>query len=167
MTDAKQAAFEQTYLAYRELLYRAAYQILRNEAQAEDAAAEAFCRIWENYAFLREPVGDDARRFSVTVVRHIALNQLRRRRRFPEVEFDEQLPAAQRDAEAALDVRAALSRLKPDTRSALLLCYASGLTAAQTAQVLHFSVSKTEKLISRGRIKLKKLLGGDGYEIRD
>lgn len=112
MTDAKQAAFEQTYLAYRELLYRAAYQILRNEVQAEDAAADAFCRIWENYAFLREPVGDDARRFSVTVVRHIALNQLRRRRRFPEVEFDEQLPAAQRDAEAALDVRAALSRLK-------------------------------------------------------
>ena len=167
MTDPKRSAFEQTYLAYRELLYRAAYQILRNEAQSEDATAEAFCRIWENYAFVREPVGDDVRRFSVTVVRHIALNQLRRRRRFPEVEFDEQLPAAPRDVEAAMDIRSALSRLPPDTRSALMLCYACGLTAAQTAQVLHFSVSKTEKLISRGRIKLKKLLGGDGYEIRD
>ena len=43
-----QSKFEKIYLTYRNLMYRAAYSILKNEADAEDAVHNAFVKIAEN-----------------------------------------------------------------------------------------------------------------------
>lgn len=153
--------FNQTYLAYREMMFRVAYRIVQNEADAEDAVAEAFLRIYQNYRCIREPVSPVTRRFCAVVTERVALNALRHRRHIHPTPVEELtfLTAEDTISEEAQDIRAAFRRLPENYRTALSLA-GCGLSAREVAGVMGCSVSKAEKLFSRGKEKLRTLLEG-------
>ena len=152
--------FEQTYLAYRDLMFRLAKQILRNDALAEDAVSDALVKLLEHYDCVREPVGPQTRRYAAVLTEHAALDLLRRRRR-EKLVAPEDLPPQRRpepDPDLRLSVQEALDRLPNEQRTALLLHLTCGLTAKQAAEHLGCSPAKAEKLISRGKEKLRRQL---------
>ena len=153
-------AFEQTYLAYRGLMFRLARQILGDDALAEDAVSDALVKLLGHYDCVREPVGPQTRRYVAVLTEHAALDLLRRRRREKLVPLDA-LQGQGRpvpDPDLRLSVQEALDALPNEQRTAVLLRFTCGLTAKQVAEHLGCSTAKAEKLISRGKEKLRRQL---------
>jgi RNA polymerase sigma-70 factor (ECF subfamily) len=152
--------FEQTYQAYHALMFRLARDILQDDDLAEDAAADAAVKLWEHYDCLTEPTGPQAKRFAAVLAEHRAIDLLRKRKRerFVPLEEAAELHAPAGDPEGRLDIAAALNKLPNEQRTAVQLALACGLTARQTAQTLGCTLSKAEKLISRGKAALRKEL---------
>lgn len=161
---SRRAQFEQTYQSYQALMFRLAWNILRDNNLAEDAAADAAVKLWEHYDCLEAPTGPQAKRFVAVLVEHKALDLLRKRKRerIVSLEEAEELHAPASDPDGSMDVNAALNKLPNEQRTAVQLALICGLTAKQTASTMGCSVSKAEKLISRAKAALRKELE-EGY----
>lgn len=77
-----------TFVSISGRLKRMAAQLLGNEAEAEDALYEAFCRLWTRRAEI--PADDTAHQEALltTTVRHLSIDTLRRRQAHPTVSLD-------------------------------------------------------------------------------
>ncbi len=156
----RNADFERTYAEYRGLMFALARRILGDAALAEDAVSDASVKLLEHYDCLAEPVGPRTRRFVAVLTERTALDLLRKRKwelALPPEELPA-CPAPASDPDLRLTVLAALDALPGDQRTAVLLSTLCGLTAKQVGENLGCSQAKAEKLISRGREKLKKQL---------
>jgi len=140
-----------------------ARRILRNSAEAEDVAQEAFLRVW-THAPRWQPVAQ----FRTWLTRVVVNLCLDRKRRAPWVELEaageivDPTPGAGEKAEAderARMVAAAVDKLPPRQRSAIVLTYGEGMTNAQVAEILDTSVSAVETLLVRGKQNLRSALG--------
>ncbi|MDW3688097.1 sigma-70 family RNA polymerase sigma factor [Cupriavidus sp. CV2] len=119
----------------------------------------------------RLPAGSQARAWMLTVLRHLFIDQLRRRR---EVAVDAADPLWQRQAAPASevdglmlrDVQRALYRLPLEQREVLLLIVLEGLRYQEAAAVLHVPLGTVMSRLSRAREHLRALLadgaGGSG-----
>ena len=157
---ARSRGLEQTYLEYRGLMFRLARDILGDDASAEDAVSEALVKLVAHSDCLEAPTGPKTRRFVAVLTEHAAIDLLRKRRRertLP-LEAAAELRAPAGDPEGRLDVRAARDRLPNEQRTAVQLALCCGMTAKQVARTLGCTVSKAEKLISRGKNSLRNEL---------
>ncbi len=146
------------------LLYRLAYSVLRNRAEAEDVVQETFLRVVEQRSRL-----STIREFRPWLAR-IAWNlALDRRRKVQPEQMDEVLaegllsygrPAdvALADAAYVRCVLEALDRLPKAEREALLLAAIEDLTTAEIAVMLKRSESSVRSLIFRARTHLHERL---------
>ena len=157
---ARRRNLEQTYLAYRSMMFRLARDILGDDASAEDAVSEALVKLVARSDCLEEPTGPKTRRFVAILTEHAAIDLLRKRKRERTVPLEAaaELRAPAWDPEGRLDVLAALDRLPNEQRTAVQLSLACGMTARQVAPTLGCTVSKAEKLISRGKNTLRNEL---------
>lgn len=147
-------AFGELYERHRLKVYHAAFRILRNREDAEDAAQRSFQRAFMNLGGFRE---DSA--FSTWMTR-VAINEslmlLRQRRAYTSLSEsnDEEVPSALDPADerptpeqilAESELRSvllqAVSRLRKNLRVVVLLRELQGLTTAETAQQLGLTVS--------------------------
>ncbi|MBQ1410576.1 MAG: sigma-70 family RNA polymerase sigma factor [Oscillospiraceae bacterium] len=163
----RRTQFEETYTAYRALMFRLARNILQDDDLAEDAAADAAMKLWKHYDCLESPTGPQAKRFVAVLTEHRALDLLRKRKRerIVSLEEAEELHAPVGDPDGQMDVNAALNKLPNEQRTAVQLALVCGLTAKQIAETMGCTVSKAEKLVSRGKAALRKELE-EGYHDR-
>ncbi len=147
-------------------MYRVAFAVVRNAAEAEDAVQSAFVRVLAHRAKL--PEVDDMRVWLVRVVWRLALDS--RRRAKPEQMDDAfarslvatHLPADQALAEAR-ELRLALAeieRLPRTERHVLLLAAIEEMKTAEIADVLGKSESAVRALLFRARTRLRERLQG-------
>ena len=143
--------------------YQSVYAVCRriagNDADADDATQEALLSIVRG---LDRFAGDS--RFSTWAYRiavNACLDELRRRRRRPEpVELPDVEVGAKDDAVVErLDVDAALGRLPPEFRAAVVLRDLCALDYAEIAAVLDIPIGTVRSRIARGRTALIPLLG--------
>lgn len=151
---------------------RIATRVLGDRTEAEDAVQSALARLWT------EARRYDAARGSIeTWFRRIVVNQcLDRRRRIRIVSpiddaFD--VPAsgptpfeAAAGHAQARRIDAAMARLNPRQRAAILLFHGEGASMAEVAAILDTSPKAVEGLLARARNELKALLAVDGADIR-
>ena len=62
---------------------------------------------------------------------------------------------APRDMGSVVDLDRALATLKEDERAAVVLCYASGLSHSEAAEMLNMPLGTVKSHVNRGREKLK------------
>jgi RNA polymerase sigma-70 factor (ECF subfamily) len=154
--------------AHHDRLYAVCRRLTGNDADAADATQETLL------AVVRGLRGFDGRsRFSTWSYRiavNASLDELRRRRRRPEPGLDEALlvaaPGGSHDTSAdasaqRLDVDAALARLAPDFRAAVVLRDLCGLDYAEIATILDIPPGTVRSRIARGRAALVPLLSGN------
>lgn len=148
---------------YRRLL---AYARRRcpSAADADDLVAEVFTVAWRRLADV--PAGDAATLWLYGTARRCLANQARgsRRRlrlvaRLAAERPDGGAPAA---GAAAVEVRAALDRLRPTDREVLRLVAWEGLTHAEAAVVLGVSPNAVAIRVHRAKRRLARALGGAG-----
>lgn len=147
-----------------------ARRLLRDEAEAEDAAQDVFVKVWKN-AHRWEP----GRAKFDTWVGRIAINtcydRLRRRREASGEDLPERADgAAGADdllgAEAgARRVRAALAELPERQRLALELCHFQEHTNIEAAEMMEISIEAVESLLARGRRALRAALAAEAGEL--
>ena len=140
-----------------------ATRILRNPAEAEDVAQDAFIRVWR-HAAAWQPGRARFDTWLHTVVVNLCRDRLRRRREVTgETVPDLADPAI--DAEAGLlqnergrAVAHAIAALPERQREAIVLVHYQDLSGADAASVMQISVEALESLLARGRRTLRAQL---------
>ncbi|MGA2569811.1 MAG: RNA polymerase sigma factor [Terracidiphilus sp.] len=152
---------------YATALYRVAYSVLRNAADAEDAVQEAFLRVLRH----RHALGEvrDHRVWLIRIVWNIVLDRKRRAKTRPEtddiVELARVLPSTGLSAEEVAaaaqhhaHVLACVDRLPAKERQVLLLSAFEELSSVEIATVLGITESSVRSRIFRARNLMAGLL---------
>ena len=156
---------------YSAALYRVAYSVMRNSAEAEDAVQEAFLRVLKHHEKLSEI--RDLRVWLVRITWNVVLDKKRRSKTRPEnddiADFARVLPAADRRADDEIissqehaRILALIDRLPAKERQALLLSAVEELSTVQIAAVLGTTESSVRSRIFRARRELSALLEKEG-----
>jgi RNA polymerase sigma-70 factor (ECF subfamily) len=146
------------------LLYRVAYSILRNSAEAEDVVQDTFLRALEDPARLAAVI--EVRPWLARIAWNLALD---RRHRIRPDQMDEQFAAAlvsrSASAEQALDeartlaqALTAIHKLSKAERQVLLLSAIEELSTPEIGAILGRSESSVRSLLFRARTHLRERL---------
>ncbi len=147
-----EAVYQRAYEEHWHDVFRFALAWTNNRAEAEDLAQESYTRLWKT----RASVDWDRPLLAWLLVttRRLATDRFRAiRRRVLNVPR-----ATTHDQEARdqwLDVRAAMTRLSPLERTAIVLTALEGHSYADAAQVLGTSAGALRAAVSRARDKLE------------
>lgn len=163
----KHDKLEEIFRLYSDLMFYVAYGILHNEQDAEDAVLAALWKIFQNIEKTGEPDCPKTKRFVVIVTERQAIDLYRKNARQKSVSMDELEKFPERtvpDYDVGSAVASAILRLPVSYREVILLRFSEGYSVKEIAEILDYSVSKVEKLISRGKARLKKLLREEGIE---
>ena len=163
-----QLAFSQLYDAVSSRVHGLAVRVVRDPAQAEEVAQEAFLEIWKNSGRF-DPDRGSPLGWLLTIVHRKAVDRVRsaeastRRDRTyhhqnQPVDHDSTAEAAQASLEARR-VRAALESLTPIQREALELAYFGGYTHTEVATMLDLPVGTAKTRIRDGLIRLRDTMG--------
>jgi RNA polymerase sigma-70 factor (ECF subfamily) len=156
---------------YSTALYRVAFSVTRNAAEAEDAVQETFLRVLRHESRLGEI--RDYRVWLVRIVWNIVLDKKRRAKTRPEGEdiadHARALPSSDRAADATAissqehaRILALIDRLPDREREAILLSAVDELTTAEIAAALGTTESSIRSRIFRARRELAVLLEKEG-----
>jgi RNA polymerase sigma factor (sigma-70 family) len=144
-------------------------RIVRDPDLAQDVLQEALLLVWQRAASYQRALGS-ARGWIYTVVRHKALDEVRRHR--PELAVGDALEGlaegqgveaaalAARDAAGARTeaIEHCLDGLEPSRRDCIVLAFVEGYTHAQIAQRVQAPVGTVKSWIRRGLLALKECL---------
>lgn len=156
---------------YSTALYRVAFSVTRNAAEAEDAVQETFLRVLKHQARLGEI--RDYRVWLVRIVWNIVLDKKRRAKTRPESEdladHARALPAREPGADQTAissqehaRILGLIDRLPRREREAILLSAVQELSTAEIAAVLGTTESSIRSRIFRARRELAVLLEKEG-----
>ena len=154
-----QKQFHSEYLTLSADLYRVAFYILESRAEAEDAVQDTYLKLWELRGSLdqvRSP-----RAYSVTLLRNICLDRLRKVQKMDAGEQAVQFAAAlpqddSLDAKGRLGrVLEAISALPEGQRKVLLMHTVHGLSYEEISQITGMNNLTLRVLLSQARKKLK------------
>jgi RNA polymerase sigma-70 factor (ECF subfamily) len=141
------------------MVHRRCAQVVRSDAEADDATQEVFVRVLQRARAHGGLVDDKPVSYLWQTATHVCLNRLRSRRRHPEdpVELLDEVAAVD-DALGSSGMRRALERLlgrePASTRTMAVLHFVDGLTLEETALEMGLSVSGVRK---RLRVLKQKL----------
>lgn len=164
----KNAEFEREALPHTDALYRYALGFALDSAQAEDWVQEALLKAyrgWRSYE-----LGTNVRGWLLTILRNTIISHHRRRSRIDLISPTDEEHYRRRD-DLVLDpegqvmralvserVRAAISRLPPHFREAVMLSDIEGMSYGEIAEVTGVPIGTVKSRIFRGRRILQEQL---------
>ncbi len=165
--QAEEATLEALVSQYASALYRVAYSVLRNAADAEDAVQETFLRVLRHRDTLDEV--RDQRVWLIRIVWNIVLDRKRRAKTRPETddldELARVLPSAGLSAEqfaAAAQhhahVLSCVDKLPTKERQVLTLSAFEELSSVEIASVLGITESSVRSRLFRARNLMAEML---------
>jgi len=162
-------AYDYLVSKYTKRVVSIAWNIVRNAADAEDLAQEAFVKAFESMGRFRanEPFGP----WIYRIVTNLSLDVVKHRTRFRHEELDAAEPAVRRDAadlhatsnEIAQRVDAALESLPEMQRIVARLSLVENFDHAEIAKMMKLSEGTVRSHLSLARAKLRQQLA-DLYE---
>lgn len=166
-----QAAFRLLVDRHMSSLLLLARRLLRDEAEAEDVAQEAFLRLWRQGAGLEiGPAG--LAPWLKRVVSNLAIDRLRVRGR---LEITDEVPEQAEEAdqlrrlesrELAEKVEAALRRLPDRQRLALTMFHYEGHSLEEVGRMMGATAEAVESLLARARRSLKLMLAAEWQALK-
>lgn len=152
---------------YASALYRVAFSVLRNQADAEDAVQEAFLRVLRHRDSLCEV--RDHRVWLIRIVWNIVLDRKRRAKTRPETDDVSELARVLPSTGLSAEDRAAaaqhhahvlgcVDQLPTKERQVLLLSAFDELTSVEIASVLGITESSVRSRLFRARNLMAELL---------
>ncbi len=169
------SAFNELTVRYRNQVFAITYNAVRNEQDAWDLAQETFLKAWRNIGKFRGQASFFTWIYRIAV--NITIDSLRRKRIESGVEFDETaasgaiepgavtVPRSEpqphrqlesREIQARID--AALEKLSPEHRLAVILREVDGLSYEEIAETMESSVGTVMSRLFYARKKLQTLL---------
>lgn len=149
-TEEDKVKFENLYTEYRDQMYYVAYQILRNEHDAEDAVHQAFVSLIKNLEKISDLKCPKTRSYIVITVERKALDIIRSRKKIAGEYLDE-LVGVEIPLPGDHGLADALAQLPARYREILLLRYECGYSAKEIAEILDLKYDNVRKLIARAK----------------
>lgn len=169
-------SFKQLHERYAGVLFSTAYQVLNDQAEAEDVLQDVFVQIWDKAKLYDRSRGKPLT-WALTLTRNKSIDRLRsaqRRHRLKDEVEKETTVSEQRGAGAsqsgtdsvervyALEqnriVRTAVLQLSTEQRQAIEMAFFGGLTQNEIAHKLDEPLGTVKARIRRGMIKLKDII---------
>ena len=162
-------AFNVLVEAYQDRVFSVVLRMIRDRGRAEDLTQETFISAHRNLHRYR---GGNFKAWLLRIAKNATLDELRRRKRRPEVSMDaevatfrETLPSAEQSPEDAAEMRElgnaiaeGLATLPPDQRMAVVMVDVEGMSYEETAEATEVSVGTVKSRISRARGRLRDFL---------
>ncbi|MBQ2727291.1 MAG: sigma-70 family RNA polymerase sigma factor [Clostridia bacterium] len=166
MPEKKRPA-EMVWDCAKGLMYRTAYEILKNRTDAEDALMDAMARIVKHEKKFEGLECNNMRALAVIYVRNTAIDLYNRNRKqpYPLDEFPAESAETSSPEEevigndAAAGLLAAIEKMPPSYRDVLLLAGKFGMDNREIAEVLHLENGTVRTRLSRARAILKETIG--------
>ena len=166
---ATSSALRAQALAHADALFRLAYHLAGNQADAEDLLQETYARAFGAAASVDE--SSNLRAWLFRILRNLFIDNYRRARQRPESSFDEADEGAAPPQEllrddreldrlrsvVVEDIEAALQSLSPDARTVVLLDL-EGLTESELSSVLGCPIGTVKSRLLRARQALRERL---------
>lgn len=160
-------AFLDATLPHLDAVHRVAYHFARDRFQADDLVQETYLRAFAKFASHNTP---NTRAWLIAICLNVARSEARRLRRRPSEQlgpvpdylaptpdvFEQVMASVDRET-----VASGLARLCEPQRTCLVLMDLTGLTAAETAEVLGCPRGTVLARVHRGRRKLAQLLAAE------
>ena len=172
-SDEDKKRFTELYNTYKNLMYKVAFDILRNPHDAEEAVQESFFSIARNFSKISEINCPQTKGFVVIVVRNFSYNILKKikRRHEADIDIDElEIPIdKQLPDETALDkygveaLENALRQLPQNYYDIIYLTSYMDYSINDAAKFLGISYENAKKRLMRARAKLAVILKENGY----
>lgn len=150
---------EKVVMKYSDMLYRICVVMLGNEADAQDAVQDTFCRYLERTQTFADE--EHVKAWLIKVAQNRCLDMRRFHLRHPKIDIEE-ITASYEDPEYS-EVLAELIQLPLSVKSAVYLHYIEGYKTIEVSEILGISVNAVKKRLQRGREMLRLTLG-DGTE---
>jgi RNA polymerase sigma factor (sigma-70 family) len=132
------AGLREIYEAYNPAVYAVALSVTGQPADAQDAAAETFLRIWQKADSYRP--GQGHRAWLMTVARHAAVDQMRKRIDLPAdegmLEAVQDTGDLEKDIGDRMALEQALEGLKPEEKQVVALHLIADLPLREVSRVL-------------------------------
>jgi RNA polymerase sigma-70 factor (ECF subfamily) len=171
--DDDRAAFAELVNRLGDRVYGLAYRLLGNEQDARDAAQDAFVNMWQSRR--RWSPKGAVSTWAYRITTNICLNRLKSRKRWRFLRVGESpdepgaavdIPAPEEESPDYLiqkndlkhDLEAAISKLSPRERAAILLRHYQGLSGKEVAAILDTTIYGVDSLLFRARKRLRTLL---------
>lgn len=164
-------AWEELVRRHTRRIFNICYRFTGNSTEAEDLSQEVFLRVYRTLASYRSAYGGFAT-WMTSVTRNLLIDHYRRTKRDRITDsLDDKMAivenkesAGRRPDQQALlgelsgQVQAALTRLSPELREAVILRDLQQLEYAEIRQVLEVPEGTVKSRINRGRIELARIL---------
>jgi RNA polymerase sigma-70 factor (ECF subfamily) len=168
-----EAAWEALVRHYQEPVFRLAYLILGDAAEAEDVAQETFIRAWGALARFDET--RPLRPWLLSIAANLARNRRRSvgrywaalQRAFLSEPHRHEPPPQGTPANDARRLREAVERLRPDARNVIYLRYFLGLSEAETASTLAIPPGTAKSRHSRALAQLRAVIEAGYPDLRE
>ncbi len=161
-------ALATAYDSYGGLAYALAARVMGVSSDAEDVVQESFLALWRQAPRLDAKRG--LRSYLMTIVHNKAVDRLRQKGRRPEAVLNEDAPFKAPDNEApekvvekaseADEVRAAMSGLSEDQRTAVEMTYFKGMTISDAAEKLGIPVGTVKSRLRLALGHMRRRLEG-------
>jgi RNA polymerase sigma-70 factor (ECF subfamily) len=163
--------FTMLTLVHADALFRTAYHLAGNRADAEDLTQETYLHAYRGLATFR---GGDVRAWLFTILRHVFLDECRRRHRMPPIETVDDdahrftanragpwAPSAETEALRRLPsdaVERAFAALPPDWRLVVILADVEELSYREIASIMEIPLGTVMSRLHRARRRLQEQL---------
>lgn len=150
---------EEIVCTYSNMLYRICIVMLGNEADAQDAVQDTFCKYLERGKDFTDKEHEKA--WLITVATNRCRDMQRLRLRHPKVDLEK--ITASCEAPDYNEVLIELIKLPSSVKSAVYLHYIEGYKLAEVAEMLGITQNAVKKRLQRGRKMLKLRL--ENYDV--
>ena len=156
------------YDRHSPIAFALARRMLRDEETASEVIQDAFLNVWRGSATFRPERGRFAA-WLMSVVRHLAIDELRRRRSKPKANPIDTSSITSKDKDTSGDdgmwgklvnheIRSALSKLPDQQRQVIELAYFQGFTQQEISDHTGDSLGTVKTRVRLGLQKLKEFL---------
>jgi RNA polymerase sigma-70 factor (ECF subfamily) len=165
--NREQEAMIQLHQRYVDLVYSIAYRILGEATASEEAAQDAFMKVWQSAATFDTDKGTPVA-WLARITRNVAIDRLRQRSR--QSGLDDSLEAGDIerispnlvewvDRDRLPGLKMAMERLPPDQAQVIALAYFGGLSHSEIAEQLSIPLGTVKTRMRVGMQRLREQWG--------
>lgn len=152
--------FKKVFLPYHQKLYRIAYRIVQNTANAEDIVQESFIKLWNTRDELENI--DNTEAFAIIILRNTCLDYLRKTKNDYHTSYDADIPETvslstqieiQDDAKY---VKSLIDKLPEQQRQVMMLKHWDGYTDEEIENMTGISPGNIRVILSRARKTIRE-----------
>lgn len=160
--------FETIYYEYRERMFAAAFDVVKNNEDAEDAVHNAFIGVANNLKSIGDPLSKRTLSYVIKAAKNAAINIYNKNNKIKTVEFDDNIIISDDDffdeisnVEEAEKIVDAICKLKDTYKMPMYYYFVCDMKISDVANLLGLSTSAVKVRIHRGKKELLRITGVD------
>ena len=152
--------FKKVFLPYHQKLYRIAYRIVQDVANAEDIVQETFIKLWNKRDDLENVENPEA--FSIIILRNTCLDHLRKTKHEFQTSYDVDIPEKESLShqielqDNAKQIKKLIHKLPDQQRQVMMMKHWDGYSDEEIEQITGLSAGNIRVILSRARKMIRE-----------